>query len=111
MSRNRLRGVGSTYDRSRGSLRTCGGRSARGRSRFAPSATTVGRRWHKLVNHGAKTVRVEVELRVECTSVSTTRKPTTREYWVGAGESVELGKTRANSSCRRDYRVRTARYS
>ena len=65
---------------------------------------------YKLINGGERTVRVTVELIVECSGDPTDRGPITREYWVSPGSSVELGKTRPGSNCERFYSITEAAY-
>ena len=65
---------------------------------------------YTLANDGARTVKAKVELTIDWSGISSDRKPGVRDHWVNAGETVELGKTRFDSSCRRDYRILEATY-
>jgi hypothetical protein len=66
---------------------------------------------YKLVNRGEHTVRATVELSVVCSGTPTDRGPISREYHVGAGQSIELGKTRPESNCERSYAIVGAEYA
>ena len=65
---------------------------------------------YKLINRGERSVRTTVELTIECNGIPAERGPTEREYWVDAGRSVELGKTRPGSNCERFYSIVDASY-
>jgi hypothetical protein len=65
---------------------------------------------YKLVNLSDKTIQAKVSLEKRCSGVSNNKKPSVREYWVRAGEEVELGRAWPQSTCRRNYRVIEARY-
>ena len=65
---------------------------------------------YKLVNLSDKMIHAKVSLEKRCSGVSNNKKPSVREYWVRAGEEVELGRAWPQSTCRRTYRVIEAQY-
>ena len=65
---------------------------------------------YKLTNTGDKNIRVLVQHKKTCSSTSTKREPTEREYWLTPQRSTHLRKVIANSDCRHTYRVVRAEY-
>ena len=63
-----------------------------------------------LVNGGSEPVYAKVQYDKVCTSMSNTRKPIVREYYVRPGKPVRLAKTWSQTTCRREYRILDARY-
>ena len=64
----------------------------------------------ELINTGDKRVVVKVKMTKTCEGQSNNDEPQIREHWVGAGSRVRLGRTRAGTSCPREYRIVSAEY-
>lgn len=65
---------------------------------------------YKLTNSGDRNVRVKLQHKKTCSSTSTNREPTEREYWLTPRYSTHLRKVIANSDCRHTYRILVAEY-
>ena len=61
-----------------------------------------------LVNRGNRTVEAKLEMKKDCTG--NRRQPRVKMFWVGAGESVQIARAWAETSCRHTYRVLEATY-
>jgi P pilus assembly chaperone PapD len=65
---------------------------------------------YSLVNSGSKPILVRVEHRKDCPGMSNNKPPSTRNYLVEPGRSIQLRKVWAESSCEHDFVVLKAAY-
>lgn len=65
---------------------------------------------YKLNNTGSKNVRVTLRHSKTCSSTTSNRTPTERQYSLTPRRSTHLRKVIANSDCRHTYRIVKAEY-
>lgn len=65
---------------------------------------------YRLVNSGSRPVLVKVEHRKDCPGLSNNKPPSSRNYRVEPGRSIQLRKVWAESSCEHEFVLLKAAY-